>query len=361
MIRTTGTRICGLLLTLATITGPCLAGRFRLDEKNDVVTVTLDGQLFTKYLTQSGNKPILWPIIGPDGQEMTRAFPMRRDADETETTDHVHHRSLWFAHGDVNGINFWQEDNRSGRIVHKEFLKVESEGPPQIVTRNEWVDADAEKQCSDYRQLTFYADEDRRWLDFDLTVVADAGIPVVFGDTKEGCFGMRVASTMRVDAKLGGEIVNNLDMKDGNAWGKAASWVDYHGPVDGEPVGIAILNHPSSFRFPTFWHVRTYGLFAANVFGWHNFKNSHDEDGAFTLQPDESFTLSYRILIHRGNAQEGRVPEAFIEYAKLDKVPIPNEMATESAEASPATIFDADPATAAPVRRDPQRLTAKPD
>ena len=103
--------------------------------------------------------------------------------------------------------------------------------------------------------------------------------------------GVRVAGTMKVDAKLGGRIVNSEGQTDGDAWAKRAAWVDYHGPVDGLTVGVAILNHPSSFRFPTYWHVRTYGLFAANPFGWQDFQRSDDVDGSCALAPGESITL----------------------------------------------------------------------
>src|SRR6185295_2116583 len=116
---------------------------------------------------------------------------------------------------------------------------------------------------------------------------------VVFGDTKEGSFGVRMASSIRVDSKQGGEIVNSDGLTNQAAWGKPAAWVDYHGPVDGQQVGLAILNHPSSFRYPTYWHVRTYGLFAANPFGLHDFTGS--AQAAYVLPANQSFTLRYRV------------------------------------------------------------------
>ena len=121
--------------------------------------------------------------------------------------------------------------------------------------------------------------------------------------------------------KQGGNIVNSLGDTDGATWGKQSSWVDYHGPVgkENQVVGIAILNHPSSFRFPTYWHVRTYGLFAANVFGIHNFENSNEKDGSHTLKPGATMTFRYRVLLHRGDEKQARIAEAFVEYAKIDK------------------------------------------
>jgi hypothetical protein len=167
----------------------------------------------------------------------------------------------------------------------------------------------------DERTLVFGGDSERRWIDFSVTLVANHG-PVVFGDTKEGSFGVRVAETMKVDAKLGGRIVNSEGQIDKDAWGKRASWVDYQGPVDGKTVGIAILNHPSSFCYPTYWHVRTYGLFAANPFGVKDFTGDKSADGAYTLEPGKSIKLRYRVLLHKGDEKEGRVAEAFAQFAK---------------------------------------------
>jgi len=276
------------------------------------VVVQIDGQPFTTYVFDSGQKPelgpILWPILGPTGKPVTRAHPMAEGPNERQ--DHPHHRSLWFNHGDVNGLSFWHVET----IRHREFIKVESGPEAVIATRNDWIGPDDKRVCEDQRTLTFGVDGDTRRIDFDITVRA-IDDPVKFGDTKEGTMGVRVAGTMKVDAKLGGEIVNSEGQVDRDAWGKQAAWVDYHGPVDGQTVGVAILNHPGSFRFPTYWHVRTYGLFAANPFGIRRFTGSDDQDGSHTLAAGESITLSYRFLFHKGDEKEAKVGEAFKAYA----------------------------------------------
>jgi hypothetical protein len=140
--------------------------------------------------------------------------------------------------------------------------------------------------------------------------------PVTFGDNKEGAFGMRVAHSMSVDAKQGGKIINSEKQTNEGAWGKPAAWVDYHGPVQGETAGIAIFNHPSSFRYPTYWHVRTYGLFAANPFGLHEFIRAKATEGAYTIRSGKSMTLRYRVYLHRGDEKVGKVAEAFAAYSK---------------------------------------------
>jgi hypothetical protein len=293
---------------------PCAEITVERSEKGAVVKI--DGQLFTEYLVHSGTKPILWPIIGPTGKPMTRDFPMRKHKGETK--DHPHQRSLWFSHGDVSGVNFWTETGSVGTIKHIEFSKLASGKQATIVARNAWLARDGRRVCEDQRTLRFGADGDARWIDFDIVLKATDG-DVVFGDTKEGTFGIRVAETLSVDAKRGGKIVNSKGQVNGDAWGQPATWVDYHGPIDGQTVGVAIFDHPSSFRHPTTWHVRTYGLFAANPFGLHEFPGGKDEDGTVRLPDGKTLVLRYRVLLHRGDEREGKVAEMYSAYAAESK------------------------------------------
>lgn len=278
------------------------------------VRIEVDGRLFANYLINTGPKPILWPVIGPTGVEMTRAYPMRQL--EGEKQDHPHQRSMWFTHGSVNGVDFWSEHEGHGTIVHREFLTISARNSvAEVASRNDWLGPDGTKHCEDERRLLFRVGDDWRAIDFEITVRASER-PVVFGDTKEGTFGLRVPTTMDVASGMGGKIINSEGQANEQAWGQAAAWVDYHGPVGGEVVGVAILNHPSSFRFPTTWHVRTYGLFAANPFGLSAFRAPAQADGSHRLEVGESFTLRYRVLLHRGDEKQGRVAEAFAEYAQ---------------------------------------------
>ena len=311
-------RYSGAVTVAMLLVSSVTADRFTVEKHPDKVTVNLDGELFTEYLTKSGAKPILWPVVGPNGKAITRGFPMR-DATEDEKKDHVHHRSFWFTHGAVNDTDFWLEGrDNGGTIAHREFLTVEDGDTAVIETKNDWIDRHGDVICDDVRKLTFGAEGDTRYIDFDITLTA-GDKPVTFGDTKEGSFGVRVAGSMRVEAGNGGTIVNSEGQKDKGAWGKPAAWVDYYGPVDDDVVGVAILNHPNSFRYPSHWHVRTYGLFAANVFGMHDFKGDRSIDGSHTLKPGESMTFNYRVLLHPGDVEEGKVADAFERYSKLSK------------------------------------------
>lgn len=291
-------------------------------EKNDHgVVIKIDGQPFTEYLTNAGHSPALYPIIGPTGKPVTRAYPFAAKA-EGGTDDHPHHQSLWFSHGIVNDIDFWtanrkdDKGNSGPHVVQRELVKVAGGETATIVTRNDWMNGD-ERVCEDERTLEFGAGPNgSRWIDFAITIKATDG-DVTFGDTKEGAFAIRVADSMRVESKKGGRIENSEGLVDGAAWGKPARWVDYTGPVDGETVGITAMSHPKSFRPTPSWHVRTYGLFAANPFGKKDFPNPDAAaQGPVTIKKGESVTFSYRVWLHRGETDKAAIEKVFDEFAK---------------------------------------------
>lgn len=307
-----------LALMLCAVVGLVVASSARADvglkKTEGGVEVTLDGQPFATYVFNSGFKPIIWPILGPTGKEMTRAWPLRKD-DPTEKTDHVHQKSFWFDHGNVNGIDFWAETSKEqGKQVQTELVKSEGGKVGTIITKNDWVGPDGAKLLSDVRTVRFGGDKDTRFIDFDVVVTA-VGDQVTFGDTKEGSFGVRVNESMKVERKTGGKIISSEGLEDEKAWGKPAPWVDYYGPIQNETLGIAILNHPSSFRYPTHWHVRPYGLFAANPWGLHDFTGGK-EHSDYTMKKGDSFKLRYRVIFHKGNEKDGKIAEAFANYTK---------------------------------------------
>ena len=141
------------------------------------------------------------------------------------------------------------------------------------------------------------------------------GQPVKFGDTKEaGLLSVRVATSM--DGNKGGLIENGFGgQRENETWGKPAPWCHYSGPVDGEVMGIAVFDHPTNPRYPSNWHVRDYGLMTANPFGYHDFFPGRGRDGSLLLPAGETATFRYRVYIHRGDAAQGRVEEAFTNYA----------------------------------------------
>jgi hypothetical protein len=286
-------------------------------------------------LVSEGQKPYLFPLLGPSGLLMTRRFPMEKGV-AGEDQDHPHQRSLWFTHGSVQGVDFWSEGARAGSVRQVEVVAAEG-GPVRgrIVTWNKWLapagarlsdgrtaPPEGEKLLDDRRTLTFYPLE-RGALLIDVTIsLRSAGGPVVFGDTKEGTFGIRLAEPLK--ETRGGTIVNARGGRGmDQAWGQPAEWIDYFGPLGGETVGVAILDHPASFRHPTTWHVRNYGLFAANPFGYRDFsKGKAEKDGSFTLEPGKTMEFRYRVYLHHGDTEAAKVGAVYQGFASPPGVKI---------------------------------------
>ncbi len=258
---------------------------------------------------------------------MTRDWPMQDVPGEEH--DHPHHRSLWFAHGAVNGIDFWTEaashkeaPKNIGAIVHEKFLEVkggEKEGA--IRSQNRWVAPDGSVPLTSVQTFRVYDRPATERL-FDFEIVLTAGEKdVVMGDTKEGTMALRVAESMRLALPKKqpglGHIVNDGGLRDDKVWGKNAAWVDYTGPVGGKTVGIAIFDHPGNPRHPTRWHARDYGLFAANPFCEHDMdKLKPAGAGDFTIAAGKSATFRYRFYLHEGDADTAKVAERFAEYER---------------------------------------------
>jgi len=292
-------------------------GGVKIVEAEKNLRVEIDGKLFTEYNFRDVPRPYFYPVIGPTGVPVIRHWPMKEGKDEgDDKRDHVHHKSLWFTHGEVNGVDFWGEGSSSGKIVHDKFLKVSSGREVGIIqSQNKWVAKDGKVVCTDTRTHRFYNRPGGQIMDFEITIHASQG-RVVMGDTKEGSMAIRLAPTMRLEGKVGrGHIVNSRGDRDKSAWGKRAVWCDYYGPVDGETVGVAIFDHPQNPKHPTWWHVRYYGLFAANPFGVHDFEGGKKGIGDIIIPAGKSLTLKYRFYFHKGDAKQGKVAERYREYA----------------------------------------------
>jgi sugar phosphate isomerase/epimerase len=291
-------------------------GGVKIDDVDKKLRVEINGKLFTEYNFQDVPRPFFYPIIGPTGVPVSRHWPMK-DINPDEARDHVHHKSLWYTHGEVNGQDFWGEGSRSGRIVHDKFLEVSSGRKVGVIkSKNKWVAKSGEVVCTDTRTHRFHSRDDGQIMDFEITIHASEGKKVVMGDTKEGSMAIRLTPTMRLKGKVGkGHIVNSAGDKDGDTWGKRAKWCDYYGPVEGGTVGVAIFDHPDNPKHPTWWHVRDYGLFAANPFGVHNFERKEKGVGDITIGAGESLTFKYRFYFHKGDAQQGKVARHYRQYA----------------------------------------------
>jgi hypothetical protein len=288
--------------------------------------VLIDDELFAEYLTDTGRQPAVWPINGPIGIAMTRSWPLG-PRQPTEEIDHPHHESLWFSHGGVNGHDFWAvaKDKPKTHILHKAFLRTEvGDDSATIETANDWTSG-GKTIITDTRRLTFgllgEAADSPRYIDFQIKLIASEG-PATFADTKEGTLGVRVSGPLTVDTKLGAKIRNSRGETDDKAWGRPAEWVDYAGPLtatydaNGPKGGVVIMSHPESFRPVCRWHVRTYGLFAANPFGGgKDFPKGEPAQGAVTLKEGDTLNLNYRIVFYAGAVEADTISQWFAAFA----------------------------------------------
>jgi len=293
---------------------PKTAAGVNITEGGNKLTVEINGNLFTEYVYKGDAKrPYFYPVIGPTGVAVNRHWPMKEG--DNEQHDHSHHKSLWYTHGSINDIDFWADRDGNGDLIHDKFLKIESGKDMGIIrSQNKYAAPDGTVICTDTRTHKFYNRPDCQMMDFEITFHASQG-EVVLGDTKEGSMAIRLAPTMRLKGDVGqGNIINSEGNRDGETWGKRAAWCDYYGPVNGEIVGVAIFDHPRNPKHPTWWHVRDYGLFAANPFGVSDFERKPRGTGNITIPAGENLTFKYRIYIHKGDTKQGKVAEHYSEY-----------------------------------------------
>lgn len=290
----------------------------RVERRGKNAEVFLGGQFFTRYETALGpNKPYLYPIQAFGGKHLTRRWPLEEAPGEEK--DHPHHRGLWFTHGEMNGVDFWTEGAKAGKTVHTNFAELTG-GPLQgrIIAEADWVAPDGKRVAKDRRTIAVTPLTDNLiLLDFAITITAEGG-PLHWGDTKEGTFAIRVPESMRADKPGQGTLVNAEGLSGAALWGKKSPWNDYFGPVGGEVLGMAIFDHPENLRYPTTWHSRTYGLFAANPFGLHDFdstKKTPKSAGDLVTPEGQSVTFRYRLVLHRGDTRAADISGQFAAWA----------------------------------------------
>jgi hypothetical protein len=296
------------------------------------VDVLVGGKPFTTYyFGPQSPKPYLHPLRSAEGTIVTRGFPMVKNI-PGESHDHPHHRAMFFAHGDINGVDFWGEGNPTkaqqtarGRFYSSEdlpkgrtvFVRMEEmrggPGSGTIKALFHLVGPDGKVMGNETQEYTFRGDATSRIVDCTFTIQA-TDQPLKMGDTKEGTFAIRLVKALETP---GGHMLNsNGKAGEGQIWGKRADWVDYSGTVNGESLGVAIFDNPHNIKHPTYWHARGYGLFAVNPFGEHDFYNDPHRDGSVTIPRGQELTLRYRVFIHHGGPAEAKVAEAYGDYEK---------------------------------------------
>lgn len=289
----------------------------------DKIGISIGGKPYSTFymMGEDVTKPYLWPVRAATGTSVTRAFPMEIVEEEAKAQkDHPHQRGIWFAHDKVNGIDFWnneatyKEPPKRGKMVLK--------GTPQLTNGKDhgslkavfdWTDRQGNVVLTETRVMTFYSQPDIRTIDFDITLTSVQ--KVEYGDGKDGVFGIRLRPLLNEQGGTG-KITNAEGLTtEKEAWGKPSNWCDYSGVIADEKVGVAILDHPENPRHPVRWHVRNYGLFAANPFGLSVFTNDKTQNGAITVEPGKSLRYRYRVVVHPGDVTSANVNALYTKYA----------------------------------------------
>lgn len=299
--------------------------------QGDEIHVTIGGKLFTTYyFNPDVAKPYLQPLRSAQGTDISRTYPIGNTVPEANRHDHAlepHQRGLYFDHGDIDGLDFWGEEAFNkfygrggsyayGRMVFRKLDEMRG-GPDSgtIQAEFELISPNKRVIATETQTFTFSGDAETRVIDCQFVVHASHG-PVVFGDTKEGTFGIRLGPELNSPpARM---IDSNGAEGEKGIWGTRANWVNYDGTVHGENLGIAVFDSPRSFRHPTYWHARGYGLFAANPFGISYFTDDPLQDGAATIQDGKSLLFRYRVLIHHGDYRQADVAGAWQKYAEQE-------------------------------------------
>lgn len=309
------------------------------------VDVMVDGKLFTSYLYTDKlsvlKKPVLYPLISANGVAVTRGYPL--DPRPKERTDHPHHIGAWFNYGDVNGLDFWNNSDaipaerasEMGTIRNRKITIIQSgDGEGKLDVICDWMNSESKSILEENTEFVFSAGNGKRIVDRTTTLTA-LNEPIFFKDNKEGMIGIRMARQLehpsdkpvtlsdahgqKTDVPVldntgvTGNYLNSEGIEGTDAWGKRAKWVSLSGVVENKEVSVVIMDNPENVGYPTYWHARGYGLFAANPLGQKIFSDGKEELN-FSLKPGESVTFKYRILLLDGKANKQQLESEYNNY-----------------------------------------------
>jgi len=298
----------------------------RLDDQHRV-NVYVNGSFLTSYRYPADlEKPFLYPVCAPDGSVITRGFPL--EPRKGERIDHPHHIGIWFNHGNVNGLDFWNNSSAIpndkkgsyGHIVVQKIIRAESGKSGILEVASEWKDNNGNTLLNENTKYIFTAGNSSRTVDHIATLTAANG-PVVITDNKEGLFSIRVdrafempsnESLIFTDEKGNPTTVKATDnegvtgmytssggLKGDAVWGTRNNWVLLSGIKNNATITFGIFDHPENPGYPAYAHARGYGLFSVNNLG----RNAYDpkqEKVVWNLAKGESIALRHRFYVQSG-------------------------------------------------------------
>lgn len=291
------------------------------------VDITIDGAPFTSYIWPTTlKKPVLYPLRAADGTLVSRGYPL--EPRQGERVDHPHHAGMWFNYGNVNGYDFW---NNSDAIKPEDRVKMGTIRQDRIISTRSgeksgvlevatvWISGKGQDLLEETTRFVFSRHGSTNVIDRVTTLKALD--QVVFHDDKEGLLGLRVAHFLesaheksgtftdasgRVTKVEGADTTGATGVyttsagKQGEAaWGTRGRWCMLAGNNGQKSYTIAVFDHPRNPGYPTYWHARGYGLFAANPLGDSIFDPKAPPHN-LTLEKGQSTTFRYRTAFYQG-------------------------------------------------------------
>jgi hypothetical protein len=290
------------------------------------VDIFIGGKPFTSFLyPDTLEKPVLYPLHAANGTLVTRGFPLAPRAGDP--TDHPHHIGVWFNFENLNGLDFWNNSyaipaskkSAYGWIRTDRILETKGGSTGVLAYHANWTNQQKEVILEETTRFEFSGDENQRIIDRITTLKAD--MEAVFKDAKDGMLGLRLAHELQIpdaadqkftddkgnvtvvkggtDKLANGTYLTSAGKTGNDAWSTRGVWCKVYAKMGADSVSIAIIDHPKNPNYPTFWHARGYGLFAANPLGEKIFTNGKSEKN-LTLKKGESVTFRYRVVITNG-------------------------------------------------------------
>jgi hypothetical protein len=338
--------LCGSIVLLLSI--PALSQKgFAIVEKKDKkqVEILFNNKLLTAYCYfDSSRKPVLFPVNTVEGITVTRSYPYKMIAGER--TDHPHHTGIWLNYESVNGLDFWnnstaiapEKRDHYGTIIHQSIINKKSTGNTASLSATaKWVRPDNTVLLNEQTTFNFSVKENNFIID-RITTLTATDTTVLFKDVKDGMFAIRVARELELPSKekssfvddkgnvtqvppsgndVTGMYYSSEGLKGDSVWSSKGKWVMLTGKKDGKDITIGMFDHPSNVGYPAYWHARGYGLLSVNPLGRKIFSNGKEELN-FSLQPGQSVTFRYRIVIHSGSMLTAdKMNDLFIDFEKI--------------------------------------------
>lgn len=309
------------------------------------ITITIGNKFFTSFLyPDSLEKPVLYPIATVEGTIVTRGFPL--NPKPNDPTDHPHHIGIWFNYENVNGLDFWNNSyaipankkSAYGWIKTDKILETQSGEKGLLSYHTNWKNQQNETLLEETTTLEFSEIGHKRVIDRVTTLRANT--LVTFNDAKDGLLGLRLAHELQIptdkdqkftddkgivtivkggtDKAANGNYITSEGKMGDAAWSTRAAWCKVFGKMNNDSVSIVIIDHPKNPNYPTFWHARGYGLFAANPLGEKIFTNGKSAKN-LKLAKGESVTFRYRVVIDEGknSISEPQINKFMSDFVKM--------------------------------------------